>query len=149
MKAVPFLCAIVGAVASVTLPAHGQYTLEAVAIDGGGGTSSGGSYVLSGTMGQPAAGTLAGGNYVVQSGFWSILATPEPSDPPVLQIDVSGPTVILSWPDPYASFHLQESSSLSSPSWTDVDAIPDTAAGRFEVPRSAIGTARYYRLIRP
>ena len=149
MKAVPFLCALATTLGSAALSAQAQYTIDTFAIDGGGGTSSGGKFTLSGTIGQPAAGTLTGGSYVVQSGFWSILANPEPTDSPLLQIDLSGSSVILSWPDPYASFHLQESPSLVSPSWTDVDALPSSAEGRLEVPRSASGGARYYRLIRP
>lgn len=39
-------------------------------IDGGGGTSAGGGYTLSGTIGQSDAGTLSGGAYTLQSGFW-------------------------------------------------------------------------------
>jgi hypothetical protein len=40
-------------------------------VDGGGGTSQGGSYALSGTIGQPDAGSLSGGNYLLEGGFWS------------------------------------------------------------------------------
>jgi hypothetical protein len=40
-------------------------------VDGGGGTSQGGSYVLSGTTGQPDAGELSGGAYSLKGGFWS------------------------------------------------------------------------------
>jgi len=39
-------------------------------IDGGGGTSTGGIFLLQGTIGQPDAGTLLGGSYVLQGGFW-------------------------------------------------------------------------------
>ena len=37
---------------------------------GGGTTSSGGSYVLSGTAGQGDAGQMSGGGYAVRGGFW-------------------------------------------------------------------------------
>ncbi len=41
-------------------------------IDNGGGASQGGSYDLSGTIGQlDAGGNLTGGNYSLKSGFWS------------------------------------------------------------------------------
>jgi hypothetical protein len=40
-------------------------------IDGGGGTSSGGAYQLTGTIGQPDAGYLAGGPYELLAGFWT------------------------------------------------------------------------------
>ncbi|MBL0869829.1 MAG: hypothetical protein IBJ18_04555 [Phycisphaerales bacterium] len=39
-------------------------------IDGGGGTSTGGTFVLSGTIGQPDAGTLSGGTFTLRGGFW-------------------------------------------------------------------------------
>ena len=47
-------------------------------VDGGGGSLAGGSYSLSGTIGQPDAGALAGGAYTLSGGFWSAL----PSAPP-------------------------------------------------------------------
>jgi uncharacterized membrane protein len=38
--------------------------------DGGGGTSSGTGYSLSGTIGQADAGAMSGGNYSLAGGFW-------------------------------------------------------------------------------
>ncbi len=41
-------------------------------VDGGGGTSSGGAYTLSATIGQPdASGPQAGGSYTLTGGFWA------------------------------------------------------------------------------
>lgn len=50
----------------------GGYDLSWNTIDGGGGTSTGGAYTLSGTIGQPDAGTLSspGGTYTLNGGFW-------------------------------------------------------------------------------
>jgi hypothetical protein len=40
-------------------------------VDGGGATfSTGGSYNLGGTIGQPDAGTSNGGTYILDGGFW-------------------------------------------------------------------------------
>jgi hypothetical protein len=39
-------------------------------LDGGGGTSTGVTYAVSGTIGQPDAGMLSAGNYTLQGGFW-------------------------------------------------------------------------------
>jgi len=50
---------------------EGPYDLSWHTIDGGGGRSSGGSYRLSGTIGQPDAGEIAGGDYELLSGFWA------------------------------------------------------------------------------
>ena len=49
----------------------GAFSIPWWTVDGGGGTSQGGSYVLSGTTGQPDAGELSGGAYTLNSGFWS------------------------------------------------------------------------------
>jgi hypothetical protein len=38
-------------------------------IDGGGGTSSGGTFTLTGTIGQPDAGAMAGGVFQIAGGF--------------------------------------------------------------------------------
>jgi hypothetical protein len=51
--------------------AGGTYDLTWNTIDGGGHTSSsGGTYVLDGTIGQPDAGVMNGGTYVLGGGFW-------------------------------------------------------------------------------
>jgi hypothetical protein len=39
--------------------------------DGGGRTSEGGTYAMSGTAGQPDAGQLSGGPYELTGGFWN------------------------------------------------------------------------------
>lgn len=54
----------------VTVPALGQYDLSWSTIDGGGGTSSGGPYVVMGTSGQADAAWSAGGDYELLGGFW-------------------------------------------------------------------------------
>jgi hypothetical protein len=49
-----------------------QLDLDRWTVDGGGGTSRGGSYVLSGTAGQAEAGSqLSGAPYALSGGFWS------------------------------------------------------------------------------
>lgn len=49
------------------------YAIPWWTIDGGGGTSSGSNYTVSGTIGQFDAGTstMSGGNFSVSGGFWS------------------------------------------------------------------------------
>lgn len=49
----------------------GGYDLTWNTIDGGGATfSTGGSYSLGGTIGQPDAGSMSGGTYQLAGGFW-------------------------------------------------------------------------------
>ena len=61
--------------------ALGGYDISWLTVDGGGGTSSGDPYTLSGTAGQPDAGVLSGGTYALVGGFWPGPA-PLPSPPP-------------------------------------------------------------------
>jgi hypothetical protein len=50
--------------------ATADYSINWHTIDGGGGVSAGGQYVLEGTLGQPDAAYSAGGQYEVLGGFW-------------------------------------------------------------------------------
>jgi hypothetical protein len=54
----------------MTSPALSQYEISWYTTDGGGGTSSGGQYVLTGTIGQPDADWSEGGSYELLGGFW-------------------------------------------------------------------------------
>lgn len=47
-----------------------SYAIPWWTVDGGGGTSAGGGYTLSGTVGQPDAGVMTGGGYSLTGGFW-------------------------------------------------------------------------------
>src|SRR4026207_502216 len=94
----------------------GPYTLNWFTIDGGGGTSTGGVYSLSGTIGQPDAGRLSGGAYTLEGGFWGIvLAIQQPGAP---RLDVRRGTlgsVIIAWPFPSTGFVLEETPTLVTP----------------------------------
>jgi len=59
------------AVTALASVAAAQYSISWYTIDGGGGTSAGGTYSVSGTIGQPDAGpTMTGSTYSVTGGFW-------------------------------------------------------------------------------
>ena len=53
-----------------TAAAGADFDLTWHTVDGGGGTSSGGDFVLRGTIGQPDAGDLSGGDFTLRGGFW-------------------------------------------------------------------------------
>ena len=57
-------------IGAVVPSAPGQYELSWYTIDGGGGRSSGGPYVLTGTIGQPDADWSEGGDFELLGGFW-------------------------------------------------------------------------------
>lgn len=56
---------------TATLPvaAHAQLQIDWYTIDGGGGSSSGGTFAITGTIGQPDAGNSAGGTFQISGGF--------------------------------------------------------------------------------
>ena len=65
--------------ASAVLAAAGEFSIPFWSVDGGGGASRGGEFVLNGSIGQADAGRMSGGDYVLQGGVWGGLpATPEP-----------------------------------------------------------------------
>ena len=128
----------VGLIAALTVGASAQnYSIDWSTIDGGGGTSAGGAYSLSATIGQPDAGTMSGGSYSLSGGFWSIEAVALPGMPKLF-IMRSGTNTIISWTPNPPGFVLQGSSNLSAVSWADAlsrstnpAAIPAPAAARF------------------
>ncbi len=56
--------------ATALAPTKGQYEISWYTIDSGGGTSSGGPYMVTGTIGQPDAGWSIGAKYELFGGFW-------------------------------------------------------------------------------
>ena len=66
----------------VALSVSAQYAIDWHKSAGGGSTSSGGAYQVSGTIGQHDAGrALTGGNYSLTGGFWAISAVQTPGSP--------------------------------------------------------------------
>jgi hypothetical protein len=97
-----------------------SYSIDWDAISGGGGTSSGGSFEVSDTIGQAAVGNAtASGSYALADGFWSLLAgggafeleTPEL----IITFDPQSSTVTVSWPSPSTGFLLQQTGNPTDP----------------------------------
>ena len=131
------------------LPLWAQYQITWSTHDAGGGSSAGGAYALVGTAGQPDAGYHSGGAYTLIGGFWGAFAVDLPEPIPVLRIALNGPKVLLAWQNPSTGFQLQESSSLSSPSWTDVLDAPSVVGDEKQVSVLLEAGPRYYRLRKP
>ena len=55
---------------ALSAPASAQYQISPSVIGSGGGSASGGSYTLLGTVGQPAIGVVSGASYINEIGFW-------------------------------------------------------------------------------
>ena len=131
--------------------ARAQFSIDWFTIDGGGGTSTGGVYSLSGTIGQPDAGALTGGNFSLAGGFWGLLTLVQTPDAPLLSIALTATnTAIISWPSPSTGFVLQQNTNnVASLTWSNVLATPtDNGTIRYIIVNPPTGN-RYYRLKRP
>ena len=128
-----------------------SYSVDWHTVDGGGGTSSGGSYSVTGTIGQPdASGAMSGGNYSVVGGFWSYAAAVQMPGAPFLTLVNTGTnTVVVSWPYPSTGFVLQQNADLGTTNWTDVSTTPiDDSDNRTVIVSPPVGN-RFYRLFHP
>jgi hypothetical protein len=135
--------------APVTSALAQNYAIDWFTIGGGAGTSTGGTYSLSGTIGQPNDGMMAGGNYTLQGGFWGVVAA---TNAPLLSIDRSTTnTIIVSWPAPATGWQLQENANLNLTTWVDVTTVPLEVGGRKQVvaPLSTSPACKFYRLHKP
>src|SRR5579872_4934958 len=94
------------------------YSIDWYKIAGGGGTSTGGTYQVSGTIGQPdASGAMTGGNYSLTGGFWALISVIQTPGAPTLYISHNGNNVTVYW-QITSGWGLQQNSTLSAPaSW--------------------------------
>jgi hypothetical protein len=119
---------------------------------GGGGTSTGGVYSVSGTIGQPDAGTMNGGAYSLTGGFWGLIAVVQTPVTPALTITGTNGAVTVSWPNPSPGWVLDMSTTLvgSPPPWNQVPpAQYHTNATDISVTVSPPVGSAFYRLRKP
>jgi hypothetical protein len=91
-----------------------SYSINWYKVAGGGGTSIGATYQVTGTIGQPdASAAMSGGQYSVTGGFWSLISVVQMPGLPNLTITHSGNSVTVSWPDT-GSYTLQQNSNLAA-----------------------------------
>ena len=134
---------------SATLAA--EYSIDWSTVDGGGGTSTGGVYSVSGTIGQPDAGAMSGGNYMLAGGFWGLIAAVQTPGAPLLTIlRTTTNTVAVSWPSPSTGFLLQQNTDgVASVNWSNVLAAPtDDGTTKTLLVNPPEGN-RFYRLWHP
>ncbi len=127
------------------------YSIDWFTIDGGGGTSTGGVYTVSGTIGQPDAGTaMRGDNYSLTGGFWSLYAVQSPGAPLLSIARTTTNTVAVFWPSPSTGWNLQQNTnSVSSVNWSNVTAtIQDDGTNKTLIVNPPSGN-RFYRLVKP
>jgi len=107
----------------------GQYSIPWYKIAGGGGTSSGGNYQVSGTIGQAEAGSSATGSaYSLTPGFWSFLSVVQTPGAPTLYIGQSGNGVSVFWQN-VPGWSLQQNSGLVNTNGWSVSSGVTTVSG--------------------
>ncbi len=127
-----------------------SYNIDWFTVDGGGGTSTGGVYSVTGTIGQPDAGAvMTGGNYSLQGGFWAIQAVQTPGAPLLSIARTTTNTVAVFWPSASAGFVLQQNTnSISSVNWSNASGtIQDNGTTKTLIVNPPTGN-RFYRLFK-
>ena len=127
-----------------------NFTVDWSTIDGGGGSSTGGVYTVTGTIGQPDAGTMSGGSYTLEGGFWGIIAAVQTPGAPWLTITHTPTnTVVVSWPSPSLGFSLLQNTNLNTTNWVSPpETVNDNGTERFIMVNPPAGS-RFYRLQKP
>jgi len=122
------------------------YAINWHTIDGGGGTSTGGVYSMSGTIGQPDASqqTMTGGNYSLQGGFWALYAVQTPGAPTLTIIPTGPSQATISWTPATPGYFLQETTNLALATWTN---SPSGSTTPIVVPATL--PTKFYRLFKP
>ena len=129
-----------------------SYSIDWWTIDGGGGTSTGGVYAVTGTIGQPDAGSTAmtGGAYSVTGGFWALTAVQTPGAPLLSIARTATNTVAVWWPSPSTGWILQQNThSVASVNWSNVVTTPVDDGTHKTVIISPPAGNRFYRLFQP
>ena len=131
---------------------HAQtYSIDWYKIAGGGGTSTGGVYSVSGTIGQPDAGApMSGGNFSLTGGFWALISVVQTPGLPNLTIRLAGAnSVVVSWPNA-GTFTLQQNSNLAtSGGWTTSGYTITTNNGTNSVTITPPTGNMFFRLANP
>jgi hypothetical protein len=130
-----------------------NYSIDWFTIDGGGGTSTGGVFSVSGTIGQPDAGVMSGGNYSLVGGFWGIVGAVQTPGAPLLSVERLGGSVRVFWPLPATGFLLDQTTALASPPaaivWSQVPFPYATNATQISITVTAPTGNKFYRLRKP
>ena len=126
------------------------YSIDWYKIAGGGGTSTGGVYSASGTIGQhDASAALTGGSYSLQGGFWAFISVVQTPGAPTLHIARSGNTVTVYWQN-VAGWSLLQSGNLAAPvaSWS-ASGAPTLTGGTNYLNLVTQSGNQFFRLFHP
>ena len=148
------LAALSFLLSALTVATAQNYSIDWFTIDGGSGTSAGGPYSLSGTVGQPDANQqpMTGGNFSLSGGFWSLIAVQTLNAPPLRIQLVTTDTARIFWPSSSEGFALQQNTNLNNVSisgWVSApQTVTDDGTTKSVIVNPATGN-RFYRLFKP
>ena len=142
MKRVGIIAATLGLLALALTARAQSYSIDGYTVDSGGGTSTGGVYSVTGTIGQPDAGAMSGGHFTLEGGFWPGVIVPSSGEVPTLFIRTVGPSVQIGWEPDTAGFTLQITDSLGELNWAT-----GSVGNPVLIPASE--EARFFRLRKP
>ncbi|HEX3628323.1 MAG TPA: hypothetical protein VH280_23185 [Verrucomicrobiae bacterium] len=135
-------------VLSLTASAQ-SYSINWYKVAGGGGTSSGGQYTVSGTIGQPdASSAMTGGNYSLTGGFWAFISVVQTPGAPTLHISQSGKTVTVYWQN-VSGWTLQQNNSLTAPAGWSLNSSGTTSNGTNYLNLTSPTGNLFFRLANP
>jgi hypothetical protein len=146
-KSFLFFCFLISA---FSFQASGQsYSIDWNKVAGGGGTSTGGTYQVSGTIGQPdASGAMNGGTYSVTGGFWSLISVAQTPGAPTLYISHFGNGVTVYWQN-VSGWTLQQNSNLATPAnWSASGGVTTSNGTNYLNVASPTGNL-FFRLANP
>ena len=148
-SALPLIALVVGLAPSSA--GAQNFNIDWYSVGGGGGTSTGGVFSVSGTIGQPDAGVaMSGGDYSLTSGLWSLVGVVQTPGAPMLTITNSGNRVTVAWPLAPSGFALQQNDDLANPAgWSAYAGVVSTNNGVNTITLSPPMGNLFYRLFHP
>jgi len=128
-----------------------SFSLDWFTLDGGGGTSTGGPYTLSGSIGQADTATLSGGAFTLEGGFWSVVSTAPAPGVPTLSISLRAGVVTIAWSELAAGWVLESTPALAGPAlaWTQVTQPYQDDGTNLYITLSAPAGNAFFRLHKP
>ncbi|MGA2685392.1 MAG: hypothetical protein ABSF51_10100 [Verrucomicrobiota bacterium] len=147
MKKIILFCLLAS---GLCLPAMAQqYSIDWYKVAGGGGTSTGSTYQINGTIGQQdAGGPMTGGNYSLTGGFWALISVVPTPGAPTLYISHSGNTVTIYWQN-VSGWSLQQNSNLATPTGWSVNSSWASSNGTNSLSLTSPTGNLFFRLSNP
>jgi hypothetical protein len=145
------LAFLIAPLALLTVAGAADYTLNWWTVDGGGGTSTGGVFTVSGTIGQPDAGRMSGGTFALEGGFWGVIAALQTPGAPTLFVTNQSGVVKVYWLLPATDWVLERTNRLTGVAgpWPQVPFPYVTNAPYVSISVSPPTGNQFYRLRKP